>query len=128
MSSGISLLNAASSLARHSSARHTVIARNIANADSPAYKAKDIQDFSLDESTFALRTTRTAHVSVSGTSIKGSRFDEHVLENVPVEPNGNSVSLEDQMIRSSHAQNEHNKAMAIYQKSMDILKMSMGRR
>lgn len=119
--SDISLLKAASDLARHATTRHAVIARNIANADSPDYKAKDIKAFSLDDSEFELRTTRAEHLSAVGTT-RGGRHMEYAID-APVEPNGNSVSLEDQMVRAVQTQGQHNRALAIYQKSMSLLRM-----
>ena len=41
----LSILNLASALAAHASARQDVIAENVAHADTPGYRARDIADF-----------------------------------------------------------------------------------
>jgi flagellar basal-body rod protein FlgB len=125
--SDISLLNAASELAKHANARHSVIARNIANADSPNYQAKDIAEFSLDDSDFRLRVTKAGHLPAVGQIPGSASYTEKIIENAAIEPNGNTVSLEDQMMRSVQAQGQHNRALAIYQKSMDLLRLTIGR-
>ncbi|MDG1803103.1 MAG: flagellar biosynthesis protein FlgB, partial [Paracoccaceae bacterium] len=42
-------------------------------------------------------------------------------------PNGNSVSLEQEMLRSVDAQRQHNRALAIYKHTMTVLRSSLGR-
>jgi flagellar basal-body rod protein FlgB len=43
-------------------------------------------------------------------------------------PNGNSVSLETEMVKAADTQREHDLALAVYGKSLDILRASLGRR
>ena len=40
-------------------------------------------------------------------------------------PNGNSVSLEDQMTRAADIRQSHDLAMGVYQKSLDILRATI---
>ncbi|MEQ8750720.1 MAG: flagellar basal body protein, partial [Amphiplicatus sp.] len=56
----LKLLTMASALARHSAARHEVLAENIANADTAGYRAKDIEPF---EQTFMRAASSTASAS-----------------------------------------------------------------
>ena len=42
-------------------------------------------------------------------------------------PNGNTVSLEDQMVRSTNARQTHEMAMSVYSKSLDILRAGFQR-
>ena len=39
------ILATASALARHSSQRQSLVAENIANADTPGYRSRDLDDF-----------------------------------------------------------------------------------
>ena len=41
----LSILNLASALAAHASARQEVLAENVAHADTPGYRARDVADF-----------------------------------------------------------------------------------
>ena len=45
MFTDLKILHTASLLARHSVQRHSLVAENIANADTPGYKAKDLEPF-----------------------------------------------------------------------------------
>ncbi len=90
------------------------ISENIANSDTPGFKAKDIEPFS---DAFA-RAQRTGEVE----------FRVEPITTGAPSPNGNTVSLEDQMARSSGALRDHETAMAVYSKAMTMLRTSIGRR
>ena len=50
---------------------------------------------------------------------------------VPVDsepsPNGNSVSVEEEMLAAVEVQREHSQALAIYRHAMGIIRTSLGR-
>ncbi|MCX8507342.1 MAG: flagellar basal body protein, partial [Rhodobacteraceae bacterium] len=59
------VMGMASALAANASARLTAIAQNIANADTPGYRARDAQSFQDSyrvTSDLPLRTTRPGHI------------------------------------------------------------------
>lgn len=116
MLENLTLLRTASAMARHATFRHSVIAENIANADTPGYRARDIAAFSTD-----MVTTRTGREA----GIPGRAGT--VLADMPVSPNGNSVSLEDQAVRSAEAKAQYDLALTILSKGMDFLRISLGR-
>ena len=96
--SSIYLFEIASQKAQWLSARQTAIAGNVANANTPGYRALDIQPFSavLDSSPIEMASTNPAHLS-SPQSQAGA------LRQIEVEPaeqtlSGNTVNLEQQMI------------------------------
>ena len=43
-------------------------------------------------------------------------------------PNGNSVSLEDQMLRAAAVRQEHDMALGVYSKALDILRTAVTKR
>ena len=43
-------------------------------------------------------------------------------------PNGNSVSLEDQMMRAAEVRQEHDLALGVYTKTLEILRAAVTRR
>lgn len=58
---------------RASTMRHGVIASNIANVDTPGYKARDVKfNESLSEATIALRNTNPGHMAPAGVTAGGS--------------------------------------------------------
>jgi flagellar basal-body rod protein FlgB len=115
----------AQALAAHSGARMGVIARNVANADTPGYRAADIAAFADVYATEpgAMRATRAGHVGALTGGAGGALIE------VPGggSPNGNSVSLEAEMVRGAEVRQSHNMALAVYKSVSDILRTSLGR-
>lgn len=118
MLSNIRLLDTMSAMAAHASQRHAVIAKNIANADTPNFKAQDIEPFS--ELFDAAARDRQ--------NIKSLRAGTVELDaNDVASPNGNTVSLEQQMMLSTQTKGSHDMALAVYRKSLDMMKMALGK-
>ncbi len=96
--SSIYLFQIASQKAQWLSARQTAIAGNVANANTPGYRALDIQPFSavLNSSPIELATTNPAHLSLPPSEAGALRE----IEADPAEQtlSGNTVNLEQQMI------------------------------
>lgn len=123
----LDLTRMAQSLASHAGARLGVIAKNVANADMPGYKARDLPDFAAtfaDSATHGLRATRPGHV---GHSPDGPPA-EPVFSGGSAAPNGNSVSLEMEMVKSVEARQSHEMALAIYRATSDVIRASLGRK
>lgn len=123
------VLTLASSLAAHAAERQSAIARNVANADTPGYRVHDLPDFAATyraEDAGTMRQTRAGHVGVPATQqsyTAGERPHQGTLS-----PNGNSVSLEAEMVKAADVRRDHDMALAIYGKSLAILRASLGRR
>ena len=76
MDLNLNVLQLASALASHAAARQQVISENIAHADTPGYRARDVDDFAATlEGTpaFAARTTRPGHIALRRRRGAGSR-------------------------------------------------------
>ena len=114
----INILQTASLMARHAAERHSVIAENIANADTPGYKAKDLESFG---EAFA----RGAAFTKAGDNKSPFRTTTIAAKGA-ASPNGNTVSIEDQMFRSSVASRDHDTALTIYSKALTMLRTSLG--
>ena len=126
MFDNLEMMRMASGLAKHASVRQATVAQNIANADTPDYLARDVVAFEeLYESgtSEGIRATRAGHLNASDT-VDGLRLLE-----VPGQssPNGNTVSLETEMMRSAEVRHQHDMATSIYKTSLDILRTSLGR-
>ncbi|MBF9035245.1 FlgB family protein [Rhodobacterales bacterium HKCCE2091] len=115
MFESLEIFDLAAARARHAATRQSVIARNIANADTPGYRAQDITPF---EDIF----DRTAPGRLSSAEF-GRTHDAHS----PNSPNGNSVSLELEMMRGVETQRDHDRALMVYRTAMSVLRMSLGR-
>lgn len=123
MLNSIEILKMASAMARHASSRHQVISQNIANADTVGYKAKDLEAFA---ESYARMSAHEKAASATLTNANTWRAETVDIPGV-ASPNGNTVSIEDQMMRSVEAQQQHEAATAIYRKTMNIMRMSLGR-
>ena len=144
----LKILTMAKGLAHHSSARQTLIAENIANADTVNYRARDVTAFDkvytgpggpaespvarTQALPFVAKATRPEHIGYQQTvrPIDGLP-DLGVRESArrgTDSPNGNNVSLEDQMARSAEAKIGHDMALGVLRKTMDILRLSIGRK
>ena len=111
-------------MARHAGGRTQIIAENVANADTPGYKAKDLPDFSTYAEGAGLRTTRPGHLRAAAAT---ARDPVAVASSGAAAPSGNTVSLEDEMVRAVSAKEQHDMALSIYQTASRLLRTSLGR-
>ncbi len=124
MLDNINILKLASAMARHAADRHQLISENIANADTSNYRAKELEPFSEAYSRMAKEFNQPGERSPSSGSEPPWRVN--LIDTPGMEsPNGNNVSLEDQMMRSIEAQGDHETATLIYKKSIDILRIAV---
>ncbi|MFN4058284.1 MAG: flagellar basal body protein [Roseinatronobacter sp.] len=109
------IMRVAQQMARHSGARQVVLAENVANADTPGYRARDLPEF--------------------GAMLRAGTLDRAALERAPVvdrnpvtrAPNGNTVSVEDQMMRAAQTRQSHDLALAVYSSARNILRTALGK-
>jgi flagellar basal-body rod protein FlgB len=127
MFDSLEILRMAGSLANHAADRQAHVARNVANADTPGYRARDLDSFAAVYRTgdgADLRRTRDGHVGPRGDASSAARL---IDAGGPAAPNGNTVSLEEEMIRSVEVKRGHDVALAVYRSSLDLLRASIGR-
>ena len=111
-------------MAGHASQRQTVAAANIAQADTPGYRARAVEGFAqaFGSDDFAMRATRPGHVADEPS---GARI---ILAGGPASPDGNTVSIETEMAQAARASSDHNRALAIYRNGLSVLRAGIGRR
>ncbi|MEL6960648.1 MAG: FlgB family protein [Pseudomonadota bacterium] len=127
MYENLQILQRSISMAQHAGARQAITAVNMANADTPGFRAQQIAPFSesFDAASGATqRTTRMGHLTRSDV-VNGMQVTTSDAEPAP---NGNSVSIELEMVRAVEIQREHDRALTIYKHSLDLLRTSLGRR
>lgn len=121
------VMRLAQELARHSGARQSQIAKNIANSDTPGYRARDLESFSetyqQQRPTVDVRATREGHLLAGATRASWETVDV----GGETSPNGNTVSLEQEMVRGTDAKSAHDMALTVYSTSLDILRTALGR-
>lgn len=121
----LELTRMAQALAAQSGARMAVIAENVANADTPGYKARDMPAFAEVYATerLEMRATRPGHLNAPSRAALPIPDTSRGRES----PNGNSVSLEAEMVKSVEARQNHDMALAIYRATADVIRTSLGR-
>lgn len=121
----LELTRMAQALAAHSGARMAVIAQNVANADTPGYRAKDLPSFATVYAADPgqMRATRPGHLkgAADAVTLRPERIAGHAA------PNGNNVSLEGEMVKSVEARQSHDMALAIYRATSGVIRASLGR-
>lgn len=118
MLSKIKILDTMSAMAGHAAQRHSVIANNIANADTPNFRAQDLQPFAE-----VFETASRGHQNIKALQARTIEMDAGDIAS----PNGNTVSLEQQMMLSTETKGQHDMALAVYKKSLDMMKMAIGK-
>jgi len=123
----IEMMRMARAMGQHAAQRHVVVARNIANADTPGYRAQDLGSFEDGyhrATTGALRVTNARHLDRPDWS-PASRI---VTPDGETSPNGNSVSLEEEMLKAAELKRQHDLSLGIYRSALDLMRSSLGRR
>ncbi len=127
MFESLEIMRMANALAAHSGARLGVIAQNIANADTPGFKAQDLPDFAAtwaETGGEGMKATRPGHNGTMATTAEPVAM----RRDGPASPNGNTVSLQDEMVRAAQVRQDHDMALAVYKNAGDILRAALGRR
>ncbi|MAQ81776.1 MAG: flagellar biosynthesis protein FlgB [Maritimibacter sp.] len=128
MFQNLEIFRMANALAQHSSARQAEVAANIANADTPGYRAGDLAPFSEvygnSRPGDGLRATRPGHIAVSASAAAPTSRTE---TRSGAAPNGNTVSVEAEMMKSVAIKHDHETALSVYESARNILRTSLGR-
>ena len=123
------------------SQRQTVLAQNVANANTPGYKPKDLEPFSFAAalretkpaqsqlSSATLAVTNSAHIQAAAASAApaGTQFATKKMKAYEVVPSGNAVTLEQQMSQVSQTAIEYNAFTGIMGRVRGWLRMALGK-
>ncbi|HUO88255.1 MAG TPA: flagellar basal body rod protein FlgB [Rhizomicrobium sp.] len=115
-------------------ARQSVLAQNVANADTPGYTARDLKPVSFEDvlkgatasTQFQGAMTVTDPRHIAATSAHAASYADTDSPDVAANPTGNTVSLEQEMIRVSDTQAEYQAASNLYAKAIDMMKTAIG--
>jgi flagellar basal-body rod protein FlgB len=106
--------------------RQRVLAENVANADTPNYRPRDLvaPDFeqALGASSVTLARTDPGHIEGQG---GGSRFASGGDSHYEVRPGGNAVNHEDEMMRVASNQMDYDAVAALYSRSLALIKLAV---
>ncbi len=114
--------------------RQKELAKNIANADTPGYQAMDVKplDFkamlsnTTSKASLTMAATNSKHLGLGGTSGSSAQHEVKAQKNTyGVAPTGNSVSLEEQLMKMNENFTDHRLTTTIYQKNIDLIKAAL---
>lgn len=112
--------------------RQRLLAENIANADTPDFKPRDLAPPEFNDAlprtaSVTLARTDPAHLGFSGAS-GGGQFQFSRASRSEVRPAGNAVNLEDEMLKVSSNQMDYQAATTLYTRSLGLLKTALGKK
>ncbi|MBS7788626.1 flagellar basal body protein [Roseococcus sp. SDR] len=108
-------------------ARQKLLARNVANADTPGFRPSDAVPFQAvlarRQAAAGLLTTDARHLTPArqaSLALEARRVSERT-------PNGNAVSLDEQAVRIAETDQAHALAMGLHRKYIGLFRMTLGR-
>ncbi len=110
--------------------RQRVLAQNIANANTPGYRAKDLRalDFrdALRETQSNLRLSNAQGASFSASSATDAYKVQKNRSPYEVTPDDNQVIMEEQVMKLNKTQSDYQLATKIFRKYTDLYKAALG--
>ncbi|MBP0446236.1 flagellar biosynthesis protein FlgB [Roseomonas sp. SSH11] len=106
--------------------RQEVLARNIAQADTPGYRTRDIAPFAqhLRQAGGAQSLARTDPAHRAGTGRAAGTVAAPAGE---ISPDGNTVSLDEQAIKVAETDSAHALAMGLHRRWLALYRTALGR-
>lgn len=114
------------------SQRQTVLADNVANADTPGFIPMDLRAAEFESvlkralAPMAPSVTHSGHVDASVPKRSDARSEES-RDTYETKPSGNAVILEEQMVKVSETQMNHALMTNLYRKNMELGGIALGR-
>ncbi len=109
--------------------RQRVLAENVANSDTPNFKPRDLVEPKFDRSGAAANVP-LAMMRTSATHMGPPGAPENFESNkggFETRPAGNSVNLEDEMLKLSQNQMDYEAVTGLYSRSLHLLKTAIGK-
>jgi flagellar basal-body rod protein FlgB len=111
--------------------RQRVLANNVANADTPKFKPRDLVPPDIGRTApaagpVALVRTDPMHLSAPGAG-GGSPSAADTRGGYRVRPTGNAVSLEEQMMKVAANQMDYQMVTTLYSRGLGLIKTALGK-
>ncbi|MBO1904434.1 flagellar basal body rod protein FlgB [Microvirga sp. 3-52] len=107
MTAPVYLFDLASRQAQWLAARQTTISGNVANANTPSYRARDIEPFAdiLDKTKLIMASTNDSHIGFSPSKAEANKVKK--ADSWDTVYSKNSVSLEQELLKSGEVNRQH---------------------
>jgi flagellar basal-body rod protein FlgB len=117
--------------------RQRVLAENVANADTPNYRAKDLAAPKFETPAagpdgtapplMTVSLARTAPGHIGGIGQGDTTFRAQSETAYEVRPTGNAVNLEQEMMKVAANQMDYQAVSALYVRSLGLIKTALGK-
>ncbi len=129
MISGLPILALMKSAMTHATERQKTYTNNVTNANTPKFKAKEVEEFNLKRSLKGQRRVaafRTSDMHLEGTVPRsGFKIFKDPIA-AEMSPDGNNVNLTEQSLKLSETNNDYQLVTGVYRKISGILKATIG--
>ena len=88
------------------SVRQTTVAENVANANTPTFRARDVEPFeaTLDKTALAMTATKQGHIWLASASARADADGQRTFD---ITSRGNDVSLEKELIKAGEVSRDY---------------------
>jgi flagellar basal-body rod protein FlgB len=113
--------------------RQRILAENVSNSDTPNFKPRDLVEPKFNSAganvggsmgSLAMMRTSTGHIAPSGAP---DSFEQNRKMAFETRPAGNSVNLEDEMMKASANQMDYAAVSSLYSRSLHLIKTAIGK-
>lgn len=123
--SGMNLMSALKTRMHWHQTRQKLLAENVSNADTPRFKPHDLRaPDPAGGGGLSLAQTSPLHLGPTGG--RGG-FDPRDPKRFETTPSGNSVNLEDEMLKVAQNQADFQLAASLYSKGLGLMKIAIGK-
>lgn len=103
-------------------ARQKLLAQNVANANTPGFKARDVAPFSMALSASAM--TETSPMHMGGAAEAGAAVQIRAADK---SPDGNAVSMEEQLTRVADTAGVQELVLNLHHRYQAMMRLALGR-
>ena len=110
--------------------RQKVLAENVANADTPHYRTRDLKqlDFNAElNAATQVRLAATAPGHIAAPAGETSAYPQAPRGGFETKPSGNAVVLEEEMMKVAQTQMDHQTVISLYARGLAMLKTAIGK-
>ena len=129
------LVDALKTKMRWNQARQRVLSENVANADTPRFRSKDLKAIEFKRPgtlqapqapMVAVATTAAEHIA--GRPLGYDNFRADGKAGFETTPNGNAVNLEEEMTKVADTQMDFHAVASMYQRSLGVIRTAIGKK
>jgi flagellar basal-body rod protein FlgB len=111
--------------------RQRLLAENVANADTPKFQPRDLNQPTFDSlrpSAAAVTLAQTSSSHLASSAASSTQFHLDRRGEFEARPSGNAVSLEDEMMKVASNAMDFQAATALYARGLGLIKAALGKR